>query len=175
MIWSEYSTITVYFFSSILSCVVNIKCNLLYLVPLYFARVYQNKELCLVYIRKVGRYQRVIRGRKSKKGRQFNGQKKKDKRKTMMYLTLNRKLRSSNTKPTKNHGWTLVVWKGKQFLLHMWHPLCYSCYKTSNKSWMRKGQDSDYDTQNISVAIWDTDILVTVNQVMVTTIKLSNG
>jgi hypothetical protein len=26
-------------------------------------------------------------------------------------------------------GWTQVLWKGKQFLLHLWHPSCYSSYK----------------------------------------------
>ena len=25
--------------------------------------------------------------------------------------------------------WTQVLRKGTQFLLHMWHPLCYYCYK----------------------------------------------
>ena len=52
---------------------------------------------------------------------------------TKMYKTLLRKLKkSSTTNPTKNLG---ELRKSKQFQLHMWHPLCYSC----DKSWMRKG------------------------------------
>jgi len=35
--------------------------------------------------------------------------------------------RSSNTNTIKNWGWTQVIWNGKQFLLHMWHLMCYSC------------------------------------------------
>jgi hypothetical protein len=29
--------------------------------------------------------------------------------------------RSNNTNPSINRGWTQVLWKGKQFLLHMLH------------------------------------------------------
>jgi len=35
----------------------------------------------------------------------------------------------NNTNFTKRRGWT-------EFLLHMWHPLCYCCYKLGDKSWM---------------------------------------
>ena len=31
--------------------------------------------------------------------------------------------------------------RGKQFLLHKWHPPCYCCQKSDGKSWMRKGWD----------------------------------
>ena len=42
---------------------------------------------------------------------------------------------SSNINPTKNRGWTQKLRKGWQFLLHMWHRSCYSCYETGvNKS-----------------------------------------
>ena len=34
---------------------------------------------------------------------------------------------------------------------------CYSCYKTSGKSWIRKGPDNDCEKRNISVVICDTD------------------
>jgi hypothetical protein len=34
-------------------------------------------------------------------------------------------------------GWTHVLRKGKQFLLHMWHPSFYLCYKPGDKLWMR--------------------------------------
>jgi len=40
---------------------------------------------------------------------------------TMIYKTLHRKERSSNTNPTKKPEGELVRWKGKQFLFHMWH------------------------------------------------------
>ena len=63
----------------------------------------------------------------------------------------------SNTNPIKNLGWMHALRKGRQFLLHTWHPSCYSCYKPSDKSWMRKGQYHDYDKLNISVVICDTD------------------
>ena len=48
--------------------------------------------------------------------------------------------------------------KGKQFLLHQRHPLCYYSYKPGYKSRMRKGQGSVYDEWNISVVICDTFI-----------------
>jgi len=44
----------------------------------------------------------------------------------------------------KNLGWTLVFWKCKQFLLHSWHVSCYCC-KPGDKSWMRNGQECEYD------------------------------
>jgi len=43
--------------------------------------------------RKVSRYQRVTRSRKSKKEWQYNGQKKRTKEQTMIYKTLHRKLK----------------------------------------------------------------------------------
>ena len=49
----------------------------------------------------------VIRIRISKKNRQHNGQRKKDKR-----------------NPTKNREWIQVLWKGQQFLLYQWHRSC---------------------------------------------------
>ena len=45
--------------------------------------------------------------------------------------TLHRK--SSNKKTTKRQ-WTQVLRMDKQFLLHMWHPSWYSCYKLGDKS-----------------------------------------
>jgi hypothetical protein len=47
------------------------------------------------------------------------------------HYTENKK--SSNKKPTKNQ-WTQVLRMDKQFLLHMWHPSWYSCYKPGDKS-----------------------------------------
>jgi hypothetical protein len=54
--------------------------------------------------------------------------------------------------------WILVFRKGKQFLLHYWHPSCWSSYKPADKPWMRKGPGSNYDKWNISVVICDTYI-----------------
>jgi hypothetical protein len=48
-----------------------------------------------------------------------------------------------NANPTKNQGRTHVLRKGRQFLLPMWDPSCYSCYKHGDKSWIRKGPDCD--------------------------------
>jgi len=70
-------------------------------------------------------------------------------------------------------GVTQVFQKGKQFLLHMWRPSCYSSYKPSDKSWMGKLQGSAYDKWNIYVVICDTKNHVTVNQAMVAIVKLS--
>ena len=68
------------------------------------------------------------------KNRQYNGQKKNDKRTNKIYKTLHR-----NTNPTKNQEWSQVLQKGKQYLLHMWHPSCKSCYKPGDKSHMLEG------------------------------------
>ena len=69
----------------------------------------------------------VIRSRKSKNDRQYNGQKKKG----------NNNLQST-TQKTKNQATqtplkTQVLQKDKQFLFHMWHLSCYSCYKPGDK------------------------------------------
>jgi hypothetical protein len=60
----------------------------------------------------------AIRIRISKKNRQHNGQKKKNKRTNNDQQNMHIKLRLSNTNPTKYLGWTLVLRKGKQLLLH---------------------------------------------------------
>jgi len=58
-----------------------------------------------------------IRSRKSKKGRQYNDQKKNDKKQwSTKHYTENETL--SDTNPTKNRVWTQVLRKGRQFLLH---------------------------------------------------------
>ena len=45
--------------------------------------------------------------------------------------------------------------KGKQFLLHYWHLLCYCCQKSGGKTRMRKGLD--YNKGSISMVICDKD------------------
>ena len=69
-------------------------------------------------------------------------------------------------------GWTQVPRKGNQFLFHLWYPLCYSCYKTTGKSWMKSGLSCDYDKRSISVVICNS-YSVTVNHVMVATSTLT--
>jgi hypothetical protein len=54
-------------------------------------------------------------------------------------ITQETKERATRT-PVKSR-WTQVLRKGKQLLLHMWHPSCYSYYKPGDKSWTRKGPD----------------------------------
>lgn len=39
--------------------------------------------------------------------------------------TAYKKYRLSNTKPTKNQGWTRISRNCKQFVLHYWHPSCH--------------------------------------------------
>ena len=68
--------------------------------------------------------------------------------------------RSSNTIPNLNRDWTRVLQKGKQFLLHMRHPSCYSCCKRGDKSLIRKGPGYDYDNRNMSEVICAFDIPV---------------
>jgi hypothetical protein len=60
----------------------------------------------------------IIRIRISKKNRQHNGQKKKYKRTNSDLQNIYIKLKIEQHEPTKNRGWTQVLRKGKQFLLH---------------------------------------------------------
>ena len=68
----------------------------------------------------------VIRNRKSR----HNGQKEKNKR-------TNKDLQNI-TQKTKDQA-TQMLKKDNQFLLHMWHSLCYSCYKPNDKSMNEEG------------------------------------
>jgi hypothetical protein len=77
----------------------------------------------------------------------------KDKQRSTKHYAENKRL--SNITTTKNQGWTHVFMRGKQFLLHMWHPSCYSFHKFGDKSWMRNGQDYDSDKQeHIHGHVW---------------------
>ena len=63
--------------------------------------------------------------------------------------------------------------KGEQFMLHMWHLPCFSCDKPGDKPWMSKRPDCNYDKrEHICGHLWHL-YSVTVNQVIVATIKLS--
>ena len=67
----------------------------------------------------------------------------------MIYNIPHIKRRESNTNPNKDRGWTHVLEKVKQFLLHMWHPSCYSYYQPGDKSWMWLRQ-----TDHIRCHLW---------------------
>jgi len=92
----------------------------------------------------------------------------------MIYKALHRKLKIEQHEPTNNRGSTKLLWKGKQFLLHMLHLSCYSCYKPEDKSWIMIGPDYDYVKGSISVLICDTYI-PSFGQVMVVTVKLDDS
>ena len=47
---------------------------------------------------------------------------------------------------------------GKQFLIHLWHPSCYSSYNPGDKALMRKGPESAYDKWSFVVVQWYSDI-----------------
>jgi hypothetical protein len=61
---------------------------------------------------------------------------------TTVYKSLLRK-----TNIAKIWEWTHVLRKGEQFLFHLWHLTCYSCYH----------QVISYEKLNISVVICDMD------------------
>jgi hypothetical protein len=66
----------------------------------------------------------------TKNERQHNGQRKEDKRTNIDLQNITQKTNDQATRtPLKSKGWTEVLWKGRQFLLHMWYPPCCSCYK----------------------------------------------
>jgi hypothetical protein len=52
----------------------------------------------------------------------------------------------------------------KIFLFHLWHPLCFSCYKHGDKSWL-------WHTEHTPGHLWHR-YSGTVYQVMVATVKL---
>jgi hypothetical protein len=60
----------------------------------------------------------VIRIRKSKKNKRHNGWKKKYKRTDNDLQNMHIKLKTEKHEPTKNPGWTQVLRKGRQFLIH---------------------------------------------------------
>jgi len=80
----------------------------------------------------------------------------KDKQCCSKHYTENLKL--SNTNLINTRGWTQLLLKDKQFLLHMWHPSCYPCYHHGDKSWLRNEPVCDYDKWNNFVVSCDTNI-----------------
>ena len=78
---------------------------------------------------------------------------------TMIHKTLHRKL-NWNTNPIKNREWSHVLLNGKQFLLLV-SSFCSACDTRRVilvTRWQVINSDYDYDKQNISVVICDTDI-----------------
>ena len=61
----------------------------------------------------------------------------------MNYKTLHRKLKFEQHESHLKPGVNSCALEGTQFLLHQWHPSCYSYYISSDKSLMRKGQGYD--------------------------------
>ena len=62
--------------------------------------------------------------------------------------------RKQNIEQHKSGGGKLSTpRKGGRFLLQMWHLSCYSCYKPSDKSCIRKEPEYDYNKWSISVII----------------------
>ena len=76
----------------------------------------------------------------------------------MIYKTFHRKLKIEKYETHKKLGWTQVLQKDKQFLLHQWHPLYSSYYKPGYKSCIKDGRDYDCYKRDIFVVICDTDI-----------------
>jgi len=61
----------------------------------------------------------VIKNCKSKRDRQYNGQRKKNKKTNNDLQNITQKTKDWATRsPQKTRGWTRVLWKSKQFLLH---------------------------------------------------------
>ena len=109
------------------------------------------------------------RSRKLKNDRQYNDQKDKMTNKGQHNTTQKTKHRATRTN-TKSRWWTRLLRKGKQFLLHWWHPSCYCCYKSGDKSWTRKGPNYDYDNRRLCGHLWNR-YSVPVNHVMLATLK----
>ena len=93
----------------------------------------------------------VIRSHKSK-DRQYNGQMKNYKRTNNDLQNITKKTKDRATRTPLKPGWI-------QFLLHMWHPSCYSRYKPGEKSWMRKRLVSNYDKRNISMVVCEVMLI----------------
>jgi hypothetical protein len=100
--------------------------------------------------RKGWRHQ-MVNKKSSKKVRQYNDQKKKNK---WINIDLQK-----NTHEAKDRA-TLTPLKTRgelKFLLHIWHPSCHLCYTPGDESWMGKGCNCGYNKENISLFIVDTD------------------
>jgi hypothetical protein len=124
-----------------------------------YINVYRSAML-LSYLEEFEDNKGVIIIRKSK-DRQHNGQQKKYKRTNNDLQSITHKTKDLVTRTPLKTGCELtqVLRKGKQFRLHYWPPSCYSCFKSGDKSYMRKGPVYNYDKWNISLFTCDTDIM----------------
>ena len=104
----------------------------LYLVTVYNTIFRMNKYLCsilseLVLKAEMFENTKGVWSRKSK-DRKYNEQKTKEEKTNnyqRIYYTEIKDWATRNT--TKIWWWLQLLRKGKQFLLHKWHPSCYSC------------------------------------------------
>ena len=72
---------------------------------------------------------------------------------TKIYKTVHRNPKIEHHEPNNSRRCTQVLRKGKQFLLHMWHPSCYSCYNPTGNSWMRKGSHCSYNKVGLIIRL----------------------
>ena len=98
-----------------------------------------------------------MRIRKSK-DRQHNGQKKKNKRTNIDLQDITQKTKD---RATPNLGWTAVLRKSKQFLLHMWNMSCYSYIATnpvlSHEQRKERLRDKDKKMDSLEEKLNDAD------------------
>jgi hypothetical protein len=70
----------------------------------------------------------VVGIRKSKMDRQHNGQTEKRQKKNNYLQSITHTTKDLVTQTPLKRGWTQVLRKGKQFLIHEWHPSSYTLY-----------------------------------------------
>ena len=127
------------------------------------------------YTRRVWRYQRANQNPYIEEQTTQWPKEKSAKGKTTIYKTLHRKLKIEQHKPFKNWGWSRVLRKGNQFLLHIWdHHATLVTDRVISQEW---GKDRIVITKNkIYIHDWHENLRhkcsVAVNQVMVSTAEL---
>ena len=100
-------------------------------------KCYQMYCIFITNIKKSWRCQRSS----NSKDREHNDQQKKYRQRSTKHTENER---SSNTSTIKTPWWTQALRISTQVLLHMWYLSCNSCYKSSDKSRMRKGKYKGY-------------------------------
>ena len=118
----------------------------------------KDREVLMTKERRVWRYQRAIRICKSKKDRQHNGQKKKDKYKQRSTKHYKEKRRMSDTNPTTTRSELTCSGRVSSTCSTSGTRKCCSSCKAANKSWMRKGPGSAYDKwkQSLKIPKWQS-------------------
>ena len=102
----------------------------------------------------VWKYQRSNSKHKSNKGRQCNGQEKKEQTDNDLQ-SYTQKINIELNESNKNPEWIHVFLTVKLYPPHLWHPSYYCCKKSDGNSWIRKGGNRDNDKGNISVFMSD--------------------